>query len=439
MRPFVVALLFALPALAEPLTLPEAERLLAERGFDALAAQAAVAGAEGDVLSQGASANPSFNAGALYSLPVKAPDGTALFAPALGFQLGLGDNAAVWDAVTGKKFLRRDVAAAALKAARASRDDALRTLRLQLEQAFVAALLAGDNRRFAEEVEKTYAQSAALGKIRFDKGAIGAGEYARIATATLEARQAIASARSAETQARAALLVFLGPREGVELPEPRAALEYRADAAPAVATDADLKKLVDAAAARRPDLLAAQSTRQQKEAALTLARRQRWPDVALQATFGSQTNTTANPATVVSPPDFSLGVSLPLPVLYQQQGEVRRAESELAAARAAEGKSRAQVVTDVAGAAAALLAAREQVGRMEHELLAQAKIARDVEEELYTKGAASLLDYLDAERTWVAANLEHHQDVAQFWSALAQLRAATAEPEPLPLEAKATP
>ena len=54
---------------------------------------------------------------------------------ALAFGAGLSDQAALSDVLSGKRGLRVDAASAALSAAKLSRDDADRTLRVVLEQA----------------------------------------------------------------------------------------------------------------------------------------------------------------------------------------------------------------------------------------------------------------------------------------------------------------
>jgi cobalt-zinc-cadmium efflux system outer membrane protein len=42
----------------------------------------------------------------------------------------------------------------------------------------------------------------------------------------------------------------------------------------------------------------------------------------------------------------------------------------------------------------------------------------------YQKGAASLLEYLDAQRTFIANNVEYLQDLTNYWTAVYQLEAA---------------
>jgi outer membrane protein, heavy metal efflux system len=62
---------------------------------------------------------------------------------------------------------------------------------------------------------------------------------------------------------------------------------------------------------------------------------------------------------------------------------------------------------------------------MQGQLIAEAKRARDLAQIQYQKGAASLLTFLFAERTYVAAELEYHQDLANYWSSVYQMEQAT--------------
>ena len=40
------------------------------------------------------------------------------------------------------------------------------------------------------------------------------------------------------------------------------------------------------------------------------------------------------------------------------------------------------------------------------------------------KGAATLMDFLDAERTYIATNVEYFQDLTAYWTAIFQLEQA---------------
>ncbi len=54
----------------------------------------------------------------------------------------------------------------------------------------------------------------------------------------------------------------------------------------------------------------------------------------------------------------------------------------------------------------------------------QAKQSRDISEYAYRRGAASLLDFLDAERTYRANQLAYRQSLANYMLAIEQLRQA---------------
>ena len=56
--------------------------------------------------------------------------------------------------------------------------------------------------------------------------------------------------------------------------------------------------------------------------------------------------------------------------------------------------------------------------------LKQAQDSRDISEYAYKRGAASLLDFLDAERSYRATQLAYRQALATYMLAIEQLREA---------------
>ena len=73
---------------------------------------------------------------------------------------------------------------------------------------------------------------------------------------------------------------------------------------------------------------------------------------------------------------------------------------------------------------AAWQAGRKLVERMQGQLLGRARRARDLVQVQHEKGASSLLELLDAQRTYLAVHAESMQDLSLYWTALAQLEAA---------------
>jgi len=57
-------------------------------------------------------------------------------------------------------------------------------------------------------------------------------------------------------------------------------------------------------------------------------------------------------------------------------------------------------------------------------LLASVKRARDLVSIQYQKGAASLLEFLDAQRTYIGTNVEYLQDLTIYWTAVFKLEQA---------------
>jgi len=409
------------PSLPNPLTLPQAEEIFLEHGLDLLVVEAQARGAEGDLRAAGAHPNPGLDVAVMFG-PATNHDILASTGPiqqSLGLSLGLTDNAAIEDILSGKHSLRIQAAAKALASAQQAVEDLKRNELSELRQAFAAVLLAKENLDFAGEVQKSYDQTYDLNSIRYKKGDISEADLAKIAVAKLEADQAMTQAAQGLELSKDSLAFLLGVRGAIPEFEVAGSLEHQ-ELATLNAQGAD--GLLAQGLANRPDVKVAVANREQQEALVTQARRLVMPDIALQLGYSEQCNT----AECSSAPTFNVGLQSNLPIFYQQQGEIRRAESNLAAATASEAKTRAQVLSDVTQAWASYRSARELVDRMEKAELKQAKLSRDLEELMYRKGAASLLEFLDAERTYIATNLEYRQDLAAYWDAIYQLEQATA-------------
>ena len=182
--------------------------------------------------------------------------------------------------------------------------------------------------------------------------------------------------------------------------------------------------LVERAMERRPDLRAQESQRTRAAQSVALAHRQRFPDFGLGVQYSEQGSYSSTNA--ISPPTLEISLTGTLPLFYQQQGEIKKAEADARTQDAQAAKLRAQVVADVENAYASYQTAQHQVQRMEGRLLDRASRARDLVALQYQKGAASLLEYLDAQRTYVAVKGEYIQDLTAYWNAIFQIESATA-------------
>lgn len=409
----ILASLLAASALPPVLNMDEALRIFRERGFDLLLAQQQVESARADVATASAIPNPLLSAGLGKSFDYT-PDCPGCSSRSTSF--GVSDQGALIDLLVGKRGLRKEVAGAALQAAQLSRADAQRTLEFQLKQQFLQASLATEQAQFARQTLETSARTRELMERRYGAGAISEADLAKTQVAELEAMQQLDQGQQSLLQAKAAVAFLLGAQE----PQPQleldtSALRYKPGLAPG-----KFEELHAAALQSRPDLRALDRQMERAHAAVRLARRQIFPDVQLSANYTQEGS--GNGA--ITPPTLTLGLQLPLPLFYQQQGEIGRAEADLRTQEIQRGKVRAQIAQDVAQAFAAFEAGQKLVERMQGRMLERAKKARDLVQIQYEKGASSLLELLDAQRTYIAVHAEYLQDLSVYWTAVAQLEQA---------------
>jgi cobalt-zinc-cadmium efflux system outer membrane protein len=401
--------------LPQQLSLDQSVQILRSKSLDVLIAEASVHSAEGDLGIASAAPNPALNVG--YGRVLLTPSNTPS-SESDQWTVGVSDQAAIEDSLSGKRDLRMRVARRALEAARLSRADALRTIEFQVKSAYAQVAQAQRALKFAKENQATNVKTLELFQVRRKSGAINDGDLARIETQKLEADQAVDQAVESLQQNRVALAFLLGVRGPViAFTVDDHALDF---AVPPGLVEADEARLIRTAFDHRPDLLAQGYQRASAEAAIALARRQRFPDISISAQY-TQTGSTAYS---IQPPTVSIGLSAPIPVLYQQQGEIKKAEANYDTQALSQAKLTAQVVSDVSTALSTVRAAKALVERMEKQLRPAADRAFEITRLQYDKGAATLMDFLDAQRTYIATNVEYLQDLSSYWTAVYQIEQA---------------
>ncbi|TMA26042.1 MAG: TolC family protein [Deltaproteobacteria bacterium] len=404
------------PQLPPVLTLQKALEIFRQRGFDLLVAEASILSAEGDVTIAGALPNPglSFSAGKNFQCS------SSQDCSVISYSVGVSDNDLVSNFLTGKRGLRKDLARAALQAARRSRDDAQRTLEFTLKQSWYQALAAAAQREVARENRDSFLRTRQLDEKRFELGAMNEADLATIQVAHLEAEQALETAEQSLRAAKVAVAFLLGFRRLIpDFAVDQKDLDF---ALPGPVAAATREALLKDALERRPDLAALTQQVERADSALRLARRNVFPDIGLGITYSANGSGDSN----ISPPNGSINIFFAPPLLYFQSGEIRKAEADLVTQQILRQKAEAVVVSDVETAWGQLQATRKLVERMQASLLERAERARNLVQVQYEKGAASLLDLLNAQRTYTATRGEYAQDLASYWIAVSLLEQATA-------------
>ncbi len=290
---------------------------------------------------------------------------------------------------------------------RAQVADAERSLAFDVGQQFVSVLLAESTLQFAQENLKDFQGTVDIAQAQYNAGAISEGDFLKIKLQLLQFQTDVSSARLAKIQALVGLRQLLG---------------Y--DAAPAnydVVGDLayqPLKGNVEDFQARaireRPDFQAARLGVTAAQSQVLLAQANAKVDVSGTSDF---THTAGQSSA-------SIFASFDLPIFNRNQGEIARTRYALTQAQETQQSASDTVMSDVASAYEAVRSNDEIVQLYNSEYLKQAQDSRDISEYAYKRGAASLLDFLDAERSYRAAQLAYRQALASYMTALEQLKQA---------------
>jgi cobalt-zinc-cadmium efflux system outer membrane protein len=234
----------------------------------------------------------------------------------------------------------------------------------------------------------------------------------RVQTEKLQADDAVNAAERDLREAKVGLAFLLGVRELVpDFDVDESMLDKRVGPSfEAMDRSSALREAFE----RRPDLASARRRAEGARESVDLVKRTRFPDLSLWASYANQGFGQA----ASQPPTVMVGLSAPLPVFYQNQGEIQQAQADVRSGTAVAAKLEAQVVSEVETATAGLQTAKLRLDRMDTSLLVSARRARDLVAVMYEKGAASLLEMLDSQRTFLATNAAHVQASGEYWAAV---------------------
>ena len=115
---------------------------------------------------------------------------------------------------------------------------------------------------------------------------------------------------------------------------------------------------------------------------------------------------------------FDIGLSIPLPLFNRNQGKVREARAEAAAAEARSRMTRNDLNAQLRESYAKLNAAIGNARTFKSEILPRAETVLKSAEARYAAGDTSLADVLPVRREWAALQLSHLEslrDVMQAW------------------------
>jgi cobalt-zinc-cadmium efflux system outer membrane protein len=336
-----------------------------------------------------------------------------LFSPDL-WSTNYVDNTAQFDLGVGylfergrKRQHRLQAAQDATSVTEAQVADAERTTVESAAQQFITALLAKANLDFAVRLLSSYHHTIDISQEQYKAGGLSKVDLFKIQLQTLQFQSDVSAARIAKAQALGSLRQLMGfdsvPRDY----DVAGDLAYQP-------LSLRVEDLQARALALRPDLQAARRSVTSATSQIGLAKANAKQDLNVTFDYGH-----VNASNV-----GAFYFNVPLPIFNRNQGEVARTYFVLTQSQFLETAAEQQVMTDVRNAYEALRNNIEVVELYNKGYLQQAQQSLDITQFSYQHGAASLLDFLDAERTYRATELSYRQALATYMSALEQLRQA---------------
>ena len=319
------------------------------------------------------------------------------------FDLGVG-----YTFERGKKRQHRLQAAKDVTAAsRSTVADNERTLVFNTTQQFVDVLLAQSTIDFTQQDLDSFQKTVDISELRYKAGDMSEGDLLKIKLQMLQFQNDVYAAKLSKVQALAALRQLLGYESVPDDFDCEGELIYE----PVHGGMDDLKAL---ALRTRPDLRAAQQNVTAARSAELLAESNGKRDVGASFNYShvAATNTGA----------FFFNIQMP--IFDRNQGEIARTKLVITQNQELASETGQQVLTDVVGAYGGLRTSEQIVQLYQGGYVDQAKKSRDISEYAYKRGAASLLDFLDAERSYRATQLAYRQALATYMLAVEQVRQA---------------
>lgn len=386
------------------ITLDEAIQIALDHNHGLLAARTAVQQSEAEEITANLRPDPVLGGDVQY-LPVFQPshfssdylDSTAEFDVGLSYLFERGK----------KRQHRLQAARDQTAVTRAQVSDAERQLEYNVAVDFTNVELAESMLELADQDLKSFQDTVAITEARYKAGNIGLDDLLRIKLQLLQFQTDVAQAKLARTQGLSDLRQLLGYTYVSADYDVAGSFEY-------VPMHSGLDDLQATALKSRPDLQAAQF-------GVNAANSQ----FQLQKAIGKRDVTgTANYTHVMDLNQIALYAQVPLPIFDRNQGEIKRAGFAITQAQEQQLYTNGQVLTDVRDAFEGWQANNEIIDLYRTGYLDDAQQSRDITDYAYRRGAASLLDFLDAERSYRATQLGYRQALASYLLSLEQLREA---------------
>jgi cobalt-zinc-cadmium efflux system outer membrane protein len=307
-----------------------------------------------------------------------------------------------------KRPLRKESAEKATAIAQSTQEDLRRTLTYTLRNAFVQTLQAKAVLALAKENLEYYDKLLEVNRIRFKAGDIAEVDMDRLELQRIQYLSDIQNATVNLRTAKIMLLQMLNDRTAVDQFDITGPFDFTANIL-------QLDEFHTIALATRPDLRAAIEAVDKAQTDHKLAEANGSTDPTFGIDFGRQNG---------DPLYVGLSVTIPVRIFDRNQGEKLRTQIDITRNERLRDAAQAQVFGDVNSAYVTLMGSLTLLQPYQASYLARALKVRDTIAFSYQHGAASLLDFLNAQSDYRSIQLNYLNLVGSFLSAANQLNLA---------------
>ncbi len=378
-------------------------------------------------------ANPTLRAGKLNIDESRAAEITAYLRPNPDFSLSTdGTQLARYDGVyrpfSGTQFspaisylhereqkreLRRDQAKESTAIAESTYLDQQRTLVFNLRNAFVQALQAKAVLQNARDNLEYWDRELAVNRTRFKAGDMAQVDLSRLELQRVQFESDFETAMVNLRTAKIQLLMLLNDRTPIEQFDVTGPFDFTEELKP-------LEEFRNVALDARPDLKAAVQNLELAKIThqLAVANGSTDPTFSLWWTHNPSFNNPYDNNTV------GASVSIPLRLFDRNQGEKARTQVDIARNERLRDANQAQVFNDVDSAYWTLIQNVNLLQPYKNKYLPLAIDVRDKMSFSYRNGGSSLLDYLDAEKSYRDTRLAYLNLIGSYLTAASQMNLA---------------
>src|SRR5580698_3641524 len=307
-----------------------------------------------------------------------------------------------------KRELRRESAQKETEITAAQYADQERNLLFNLRTAFVQTMQQKAILDLTRDNLAYYNRLLSVSNERLKAGDIARVDFQRLELQRVQYETDVQTALVNLRTAKIQLLMLLNERTPVEQFDVTGAFDFSNQIRP-------LEDLRRAAMENRPDLKAAVEAVDKAQTDHRLAVANGSVDPTFSADFAR------NPPIPVY---FGLSVSIPLRIFDRNQGEKVRTQQDIARNERLRDAATAQVFSDVDSAYATIQSNLELLRPYKETYLKEAVEVRDTVSFAYTRGGASLLDFLQAQQDYRSTELNYLNLVGSCLTAAAQLNMA---------------